>query len=121
MKPLRILVVDDDATIGALLAEMLEDMGYVVCGVEATETGAVLAALRDLPDLMIVDVRLREGSGVAAMARIGRTIAIPHIFMSGARLPTGLERAVKLQKPFMSGDLVSAIKRATEAARADLP
>ena len=114
MKSLRILLVDDDALIGTLLAEMLEEMGHVVCGIEATEAGAVRAALRDRPDLMIVDARLREGSGLAAVETILRTTAIPHIFMSGDRLPDGRGRAVILRKPFMDRDLADAIERAIE-------
>ena len=118
MKPLRILLVDDDASIAAVLAEMLDEMGHVVCGIEATEAGAVRAALGDKPDLMIVDARLREGNGVAAVETILRTTPIPHILMSGERLPAGRARAVKLQKPFMYRDLVDAIERAIEGAGA---
>ena len=46
MAALRVLVVEDDAIIGALLAEMLEGMGHDVCAVEATEADAVTAAAR---------------------------------------------------------------------------
>ena len=79
---LRVLVVEDDAIIGALLAEMLEGMGHDVCAVEATEADAVTAAARWRPDLMIVDVRLGEGSGVSAVDEIHRTGPIPHVFVS---------------------------------------
>ncbi len=115
VNPLRILVVDDDAMIAALLAEMLDDMGHSVCGIEATEAGAVRAALRCNPDLMIVDARLREGSGVAAVAAVHQSKTVAHILISGDRIPTGLPHAIKLQKPFMQRDLVGAIARATEA------
>ena len=67
MKPLRILVVEDDAVIGGLLAETLEDLGYVVCAVETNAANAVAAAARHHPDLMIVDVGLGLGY-VAARA-----------------------------------------------------
>ena len=66
MTALRVLVVEDEMLIGMLLADMLEARGYDVCAVEATETGAVTAAARYNPGLMIVDARLRDGSGVAA-------------------------------------------------------
>ena len=66
MAALRVLVVEDEMLIGMLLADMLEARGYDVCAVEATETGAVTAAARYNPGLMIVDARLRDGSGVAA-------------------------------------------------------
>jgi two-component system, response regulator PdtaR len=46
MKTLRILVVEDDALFGMLLAELLAMMGHDVCGIEATEADAVAAAVR---------------------------------------------------------------------------
>jgi CheY-like chemotaxis protein len=39
MKALRVLVVEDNAIIGMLLAEMLAEMGHDVCGLETTEAG----------------------------------------------------------------------------------
>jgi DNA-binding response OmpR family regulator len=45
MKALRILVVEDDVMIGGLLAETLEDLGHVVCGVETNAANAVAAAV----------------------------------------------------------------------------
>ena len=112
MRSLRVLLVDDDASIGALLTELLEGMGHVVCGLEASEAGAVKAALRDKPDLMIVDARLREGNGLAAVDAILRVTPIPHIVMSGERIPVGRASRVRLQKPFMYRDLVHAITHA---------
>lgn len=115
MRSLRILLVDDDALIGVLLTEILEDMGHVVCGLATTETEAVQAAIQARPDLMIVDANLRAGSGMAAVKQIGRAAVIPHIFMSGGRLPAAMGAAVTLQKPFMPRDLVVAIERAIRA------
>ena len=37
MGPLRILVVEDDALIGMLLADMLDAMGHTVCAVARTQ------------------------------------------------------------------------------------
>jgi len=44
MTAFRILVVEDEATIGLLLAETLFGLGDKMCGVEATEAGANSAA-----------------------------------------------------------------------------
>ena len=77
MKALRVLVVEDDAMIGMLLAEMLEQMGHEVCALERTEARAVTAAIRCRPDVMIVDVWLREGSGIAAVERICAASPVP--------------------------------------------
>ena len=111
MRSLRILLIEDDATISALLAEVLEGLGHVICGLEATEADAVGSALRVRPDLMIVDANLRIGSGIAAVATIARSIAIPSIFISGDRLPASVGTANFLQKPFTCRDLVGAIER----------
>ena len=70
MKALRILVVEDDPLIGMLLAEVLEGLGHEVCAIEANEADAVAAAARCSPDLMIVDARLGDESGIAAVDQI---------------------------------------------------
>jgi two-component system, response regulator PdtaR len=118
MKALRVLVVEDDAMIAMLLADMCAGMGYDVCPLEATEAGAVAAAVRCRPDLMIVDARLDDGSGVSAVEEILRTGFIPHIFISGdtATVQALKPGAVALFKPFAESDLVRAIRRALGAA-----
>jgi CheY-like chemotaxis protein len=116
METLRILVVEDDAMIGEMLAEMLEGMGHEVCAIEATEADAVTAAARCMPGLMIVDARLGAGSGVAAVAEILRSEFVPHVFISGAAIESCGPAAVVLQKPFREGDLARAIHRALAAA-----
>jgi len=117
MAALRILVVEDDAVIGALLAEMLEGMGHDVCAVEATEADAVTAAARWQPDLMIVDVRLGEGSGVSAVDEIHRAGPIPHVFVSAdiSRLRALRPGAAIIQKPYGEADLARVMQRALDA------
>jgi|SRR5271169_857998 len=118
MKALQILVVEDDTLIAMLLVETLAEIGHGVCGVEATENGAVAAAHRCRPDLIIVDAQLREGNGVSAVDQILRTGFVPHLFISGdikkvlARRPD----AVAIAKPFREPELVQAIRRALDAA-----
>jgi len=117
MKPLRILVVEDDVMIGGLLAETLEDLGHFVCAVETNAANAVAAAARHRPDLMIVDVGLGEASGVAAVREILRSGFVPHVFATGDALrdlSLGPE-AVLIQKPFRGPDIVHAIERALAA------
>ena len=110
--PQRILVVEDDALIGSLLTEVLQALGYAVCPVETTEDGAVSAAARHRPDLMIVDLQLAAGSGLSAMARISQTGPIPHVFMSGDSHQPATLGMVLLRKPFRQSDLIRAIDQA---------
>ena len=117
MAALRVLVVEDDAIIGALLAEMLEGMGHDVCAVEATEADAVTAAARWRPDLMIVDVRLAEGSGISAVDEIHRARPVPHVFVSAdiSRLQSLRPGAAIIQKPYSEADLARVMRRALDS------
>jgi CheY-like chemotaxis protein len=112
------MVVEDEAVVALLLAEVLEAMGHEVCAIEATEAGAVAAAAGCRPDLMIVDARLGQGSGVAAVEQIQRTSLVPHVFVSGdlSRIRKLKPGAVMIQKPFREADLASAIQRALGGA-----
>ena len=117
---MRILLVEDDAMIGELLAEMLEDMGHSVCTVAATEADAVKAAAQDRPDLMMVDVALGQGSGILAMDEILRTGFVLHFFMSGnvAKVRAQKPDAAILEKPFQEEQLRCAIGLALDTAAA---
>lgn len=111
---LNVLVVEDDALLAIVLGDVLAGMGHTVCAIEDTESGAIAAAARCSPDFMIVDARLRAGSGVTAVEEIHRTRSIPHLFVSGeiagilARMPD----AIVIQKPFQELDLARAMQRA---------
>jgi two-component system, response regulator PdtaR len=116
--PMRVVVVEDDAIIGTLLAEMLADMGHDVCAIETTEADAVSAAARCKPDLMIVDVGLAEGSGISAIEKIHLTGPVPHVFVSGdvSRVRALRPSSIFIQKPYRESDLARVIQEALDAA-----
>ena len=68
MAPLRVLVAAPDA-IRAGVRLALDGHGFVVCAEESSGAAAVAAAVRERPDVCLVDVGLR-GGGVAAAAEI---------------------------------------------------
>ena len=111
MRRLRILLVEDDAVISALVADILNELGHDVCGTARTELEAVEAAARQTPDLMIVDAYLKVGSGVAAMDTILRRGAMPHIFMTGGSRQIIPPQATVLFKPFGTAGLTAALDR----------
>jgi two-component system, response regulator PdtaR len=116
MKSLRVLIIEDDLTIGPLLAETLEQFGHVVCALEVDAAAAATAAKRCHPDLMIVDIGLGEASGLSVVEQILKEGFVPHVFVTGddlRGLPLGPE-AVLIQKPYKSSDLVAAIARAID-------
>ncbi len=111
---LRVLVVEDNSIIGQLLTGMLEEMDYDVCSVESTEADAVAAASHYQPNLMIVDARLADGSGISAVETILRGRFVSHLFISGntAKVRAIRPEAVVLQKPFGEAELSRAIQQA---------
>lgn len=82
MSGIRILVVEDKAIIAELLSDVLTGMGHDVCAIAMTQEDAVSAAARCRPDLMIVDVRLGNGSGLFAVDEILQSRYVPHVFVS---------------------------------------
>jgi CheY-like chemotaxis protein len=110
MTCLRILIVEDDVLIGELVGEMLEEMGHTICAIETSEATAVRAAAKHRPDLMIVDARLGEGSGIDAVATILKSGFIPHLFVSGniAKVRALRPDAILLEKPFHEPELAVA-------------
>ncbi|MDP3898814.1 MAG: response regulator [Mesorhizobium sp.] len=99
------------------MSEILEDMGHTICATASTEAGAVAAALETRPDLMIVDARLGEGSGIAAVARIIGKGFVPHIFVTGDSMRDRPlhPRSIVVQKPFLNADIARAVDRALGA------
>jgi DNA-binding response OmpR family regulator len=117
---LRIVLVEDDSMIGTFLGMTLEHMGHEVCAIESTEAGAISAAERYRPDLMIVDAALSAGDGVAAVVGILARRSVPYIFASGdmTKVKVVFPDAIMIQKPFNDTDLARAIERAMDATPA---
>ncbi|MCI4678929.1 response regulator [Rhodoblastus acidophilus] len=118
MKKLRVMIVEDDGIIAKLLAELIEALGHEVCAIESGESGAVAAARRSKPDLMIVDAHLQDGSGIGAVETITDIDPVPHIFVSGNPSAVKLLKpnATVLQKPYFELDLLLAIQSALGTA-----
>jgi DNA-binding response OmpR family regulator len=114
---LRILLAEDDALIGAFLAELLETMGYDICAITVTETDTVAAANLYRPDIMIIDAHLRNGSGIAAVQTILQYGFVPHVFASGdpSSILANMPSAIVLHKPFRQSELALAIHDALAA------
>ncbi len=120
MRPLKVLIVEDEVLIAMLFADVLEEMGHTVCAMESTEADAVAAAAKFHPDLIIADARLRKGSGIAALATILRSGHVPHVFVSGdvSGVRAARPDAIVIQKPFFASDLARAVELAMDAKAA---
>jgi DNA-binding NarL/FixJ family response regulator len=79
-EPLRVLIADDHAPTRASVREALEEEGFVVTGEAADAPAAVAAAIRDRPDVCLLDIRM-PGSGVAAAWEITSRLPETRVIM----------------------------------------
>jgi DNA-binding NarL/FixJ family response regulator len=71
--PVRTLVVDDHAGFRVEACSLLERLGCEVVGEADSVQGAVAAAGRLQPDLVMLDIGLPDGSGLDAVPAIAAT------------------------------------------------
>ena len=68
---LRIVLVEDSALLCGMLRDMLEELdGVGVVAAAADEQDALAALERLHPDLAIIDLELRAGSGLGVLQRL---------------------------------------------------
>lgn len=112
----RVLIVEDESIVALDLQSLLLRLDYVVCGRESTGEGAVEAARREEPDLVLMDISLAgEMDGITAAESIRRELDIPIIFLTAYADKTTVERAKAsdaygyLLKPFQEREIEIAI------------
>lgn len=115
LRPVSVLVIDDDIDTHEMLSVLLAHAGYSVAtacnGQEALE---MLSYIR--PEVILLDVEMPVMTGASfreAQRRDQDLIRIPTIVMTGSKEEPLLDPGVAevLQKPFRSSQLVSAISR----------
>ena len=78
------LIIEDDPLVSMHLSMLAEDAGATSVGTADTEAKAISAAHNQRPDVILSDVRLIEGTGPKAVARICSDCGpIPVIFVTG--------------------------------------
>jgi CheY-like chemotaxis protein len=96
----RILIVEDEALIAMDLKGRLEDLRYDVPAIGDSADMALDLACCHNPDLILMDIRLRDGSdGIEAAAAIRQQLDVPVIFLTSHSDVETLERA-RLTEPF---------------------
>ncbi len=114
----KILVTEDERDIRELIAFTLRFAGYEVVTAENGEEGVQMAA-QEMPDMILMDVRMPRMTGYEACAKIKadpRLADIPLVFLSAkgqeAEIRTGLDAGASeyLLKPFGPMELVERVK-----------
>jgi len=100
----RILVAEDDAIISMEIAERLNRMGYEVTAVVPSGEDAISEAVKNPPDLILMDIRLRGNiDGTQAAGSITARMDVPVIYITAY---TDEETRNKAQQVFSYGYIV---------------
>jgi len=115
----RILLVEDDLSVGTGLEELLNSEGYEATWVKAAGDACAAARLTR-PQVAIIDVNLPDGNGVDLIPMLRAEHAdLPIIFSTGhveLNLSNEKNRIVSLMKPYEISDLLLAISTVTAPA-----
>ncbi|MBC3783864.1 LytR/AlgR family response regulator transcription factor [Spirosoma utsteinense] len=121
MKPLKILIVEDDELTVELLTVTLQQAGHSVVGVARTLAEAVRISQQQPVDLALLDVHLPGSEDGIAIARmLMQQDRIPFLFITGQTGATTLKQLKALRpvgflsKPFSPVDLIMQIDLAIE-------
>ena len=108
----KVLVVEDDALIAMLIADVLTERGATVEGPVGDASAALRAADESSCDLALLDVHLGRGSSAEVAARL-RARGVPVAFVTGygrGGLPGAFRDAPVVAKPFRDADLVRVVE-----------
>jgi two-component system KDP operon response regulator KdpE len=86
MAGFKILIADDDPLITSILSSTLSTRGYTV-SIARDAMQAVMFALQQQPDVVLLDINMPAGTGLGALKRLkasARTSSIPVVVLSGS-------------------------------------
>ena len=111
LEGIRVLVVEDEFLVAALLQDMLESAGCTVSGPIARVAEALDAVDHETYDAAVLDVNL-GGERVDPVADALRQRDVPFMFVTGystGNLPGEYAARPRLCKPFKTADLVTML------------
>lgn len=122
-----ILIVEDNAKNMKLLRDLLQHHGHRTLEAETGEAGLSLA-LRERPDLVLMDIQLPDIDGTTVLARIreDHTLdAMPVLAVSASVMPDEQQRIVRsgfdgfIAKPISIKPFLQAVQKALTEGRAN--
>lgn len=113
---LRVVVAEDEALIRLDLVEMLKDSGYEVVGQAGDGQKAIELTEKEIPDLVIMDIKMPKLDGITAAEKIASNRLCPVVILTAFSQKDLVEKArdagamAYLTKPFTIEDLMPAIE-----------
>jgi two-component system, OmpR family, response regulator MtrA len=111
----RVLIVEDDGDVRAMLRVLLEDDGYAVIEAADGET-AVARTFADLPDLVLLDLRLPGRHGLEVCRLVRQRSNVPIIVVSAQAGSVDVVAALEggaddyVTKPFVARELSARVR-----------
>ena len=122
--PTKVLIVEDEALVALDICNFLSGAGYEVVGLVATEQDAVRKAIELQPNVVIMDLKLKDGGdGFRASRKINSGQNIPILYITAYRNRETLEcldaqpSSDVLFKPFTRKPLLEAVETAVKRHR----
>lgn len=116
MKPIRVLIAEDEPIVRMDIKELLEGQGYEVVGEAADGQIAIDLARKLKPDVIIMDIRMPNLDGIEAAKILTQEEIAPIIFLTAYSDKELVEKAKEvgviayIVKPFKESDLFPAIE-----------
>jgi CheY-like chemotaxis protein len=122
----RALIVEDEAVFAMGLAIDMQALGFANCDLAATGQDALLKAMEDQPDIVLMDVNLEGGrEGIEAAKWLHEVCNIPVVFVTAytdgdtvARIHEEVPGAPVIPKLLYRERLAKAVKKAVASDRA---
>ncbi len=113
----HVLVLEDDASMRSLLKTLLEIEGFQVSTAEIVDESSILKDIKHIqPDLLFMDVYMKEVSGISVLKKVRQDAAIADlkvVMTSGEDLRRQCRDAGATDfflKPYMPSDLVDRMR-----------
>jgi CheY-like chemotaxis protein len=120
----RILIIDDEATLSAVLSIRLQATGFETVVANHGSAGIAAAGLLPVPDAIVLDVRMPDMDGFEVNLHLKsnpRTAQIPVIFLSANVQDSARRTAIAagayayLKKPYDPTEVIQTLRDAIKA------
>jgi two-component system KDP operon response regulator KdpE len=121
-RPARVLIVDDDPRLIRLVREVLSAAGYTVVS-RAAGDSAIQAAAVEQPDLILLDIVMKDVDGYQVCRRVREFSDVPIIMLTARIAETDLLAAFDagaddyITKPFSSKELLARVRAVLKRSR----
>lgn len=124
VRPLRILIVEDEFLIALELESLLQDAGYDVVGIAASSAEAIALGQKCAPDLAFVDIHLADGlTGIDVARELSGQHRVTVLFMTAntKRIPEDFAGARGvIAKPYTERGVKEALAYVTSEHQQDV-